>query len=213
MTGLNFGVVLALVMAWGGAGYWAGDHNRNNAWLAKQAIEAKDAKKKLDDEIDRSRKAAETHLAEQQMLMKSYSTLEEKFHAVIQRPLVVYRDRPGSNVAAADVAAAQGGGSCTGESAAGVSADSDSSTVHSVGLSLGAVWVWNSALTGADSPIGGCGAADTTGQTCAADSGIGIEDAWQNHIENAKSCAVDRLRQQRLIDYIQAHEPKGETIP
>ncbi len=207
MTGLNFGVVLALVLAWGGAGYWAGDHNRDNAWLAKQATTERIAKQKLDAEISRSRKAAETHLAEQQMLMNSYSTLEEKFNAVIQRgPIVVFRDIRDSNVATADVATVEGGGSSSVASAVGVSSDATGVVDSGIGLSLGAVWVWNSALTGADVPAGACGADDTTGQACSADSGVGIEDAWQNHIANAKSCAIDRLRYQRLIDYIQSHD-------
>ncbi len=214
----------ALLIALLSAGsYWAGDHHRNNAWLAKQVTEADANKKALDDEIERSRKAAETHLAEQQQLMKSYSTLEDKFNAVIQRgPLVVYR----AAAAASGVVSsgASGGASFVdagnadkseksagdGPGLAGTERSGAADLGADLGLSLGAVWVWNSALIGSDSPIGGCGATDTTGQTCAADSGISIEAAWQNHIDNAKSCAIDRLRHQRLIDYIQAHEPKGE---
>jgi len=192
--------------------YWAGDHDRNNAWLAKQAAAAEQAKADLDAEIARSQKAAETHQAEQQMLMESYSTLEGKFNAVIQRgPIVVFRDRRGRDIAAADVAAVENGGSSPGASATGVAGGTGGAVDPGLGLSLGAVWVWNSALTGADAPAGACGADDTTGQACAADSGISIEAAWQNHIDNAKSCAVDRLRYQRLIDYIKAHETKGEN--
>lgn len=37
MPGNVGGLVFALIFSSGGFGYWAGDHNRNNAWLAKQS--------------------------------------------------------------------------------------------------------------------------------------------------------------------------------
>jgi hypothetical protein len=38
----------------------------------------------------------------------------------------------------------------------------------------------------------------------AADAGVSIAAAWANHTANAQACAADRLRHQRLIDYIEA---------
>ncbi len=73
------------------------------------------------------------------------------------------------------------------------------------GISLGGIWMWNSALAGRDIPAGACGLDDPTSEACAADSGITLEDAWDNQAANARSCAVDRLRYQRLIDFIKGH--------
>lgn len=73
------------------------------------------------------------------------------------------------------------------------------------GITLGGVWMWNSALAGRDEPAGACGLADQSVEACAADSTITLEDAWDNHAANARSCAVDRLRYQRLIDFIKGH--------
>lgn len=47
MTGLNLIAVLALVLAWGGAGFWAGDNQRNSAWLRKEAAQVQAAAQAL----------------------------------------------------------------------------------------------------------------------------------------------------------------------
>lgn len=62
--------------------------------------------------------------------------------------------------------------------------------------------MWNSALTGTDTPAGACGAADTAAEACALDAGITLDAAWANHIANAKTCVEDRLKYQRLIDFV-----------
>lgn len=46
-------ITLLLVLAWGVAGYYAGDYNRNNAWLAKQAVAESQALKDLQAAQDR----------------------------------------------------------------------------------------------------------------------------------------------------------------
>lgn len=69
-------------------------------------------------------------------------------------------------------------------------------------LTLAAVSLWNSALAGADVPAGACRAADPTSAACAADAGVGIDQAWANHATNAASCAADRARQASLIAFI-----------
>lgn len=197
-------LLLPLILAWSAAAYWAGDHNRNNAWLAKQAAAEQQAHLAFVAEVARGQAAAGKSVGEQQKLQKSYSLLEGKFNALILRgPIVVFRDRlAGSVVPGRRVDACAVGESGTKAPISTGSGAADSGE-PGIGLSLGAVWVWNSALTGIDTPAGACGAADTTSQACAADSGLGLEDAWENHAANAKSCAQDRLRHQQLINYLQ----------
>ena len=178
--------IVLLLLAWGATGYWAGDKNRNNAWLAKQAVAERKAHQAYETEVKRGNKAALQSIADQQALQKSYSTLEEKFNELrAHSPLVVYRNNGVAGPAAQPPQALPG----TDAGAA-------------VGLSLGAVWVWNSALAGADTPAGACGAADTAAPACALDAGVSLDAAWANHIANAQTCAQDRLRHQRLIDFI-----------
>ena len=203
MTGWGAGMALALVVAVGGAGYLAGDHNRNNAWLAKQATQERLAHQALQAEVLRGQAAAAKAIESQQALQQSYASLERQFNELILRgPLVVFSADASGGAAGLKRADAPGGaGPGQGQSAPdGGSAGGVSGLV----LSLGAVWVWNSALAGADFAAGACAAADTTGQACAAASGIPLEAAWTNHVENAKSCALDRLRHQHLIDYLTA---------
>ena len=194
-----------LAAALGGFGYWAGDHNRNNAWQALQTAQAQLAGEALLAEAQRSQAAATQSIKEQYALQDSYSTLEDKFNELNRRgPLVVFRSGGGLGPA----------GGCGGGAAVGAVPGQDAGVAgvggYRVGgnagidLSLGAVWVWNSALAGTDAPAGACGAADTTAEACAAASGIPLEAAWANHVENAKSCAIDRLRHQHLIDFLTA---------
>lgn len=74
-------------------------------------------------------------------------------------------------------------------------------------LTLGAVWVWNSALAGADVPAAACGADGTPGPACAAASGASVIDAWANHAENAARCRANAARHARLIEYLRATRP------
>jgi len=208
MMGLNWGLLLALALAFGGGGYWAGDHNRNNAWLAKQGKQTTAQLQALQAEVQRSQTAASKAITEQQTLQTSYSTLERKFNELkLRGPFVVFVDRGGGfdavGLPAGTVAAGEVGTAAAIPASAGVVGAADAA----VGLSLGAVWMWNSALTGADTPAGACGAADPASAACAADSGLGVAHAWDNHAINAKSCATDRLRHQQLIDFVSALSP------
>lgn len=78
-------------------------------------------------------------------------------------------------------------------------------------LTLGAVWLWNAALSGqAAAPAGACRVDAATGQAnpaCATRSGLTLDDAWDNHAANAAACAQDRARHQRLIDYLNPIPP------
>jgi hypothetical protein len=80
-------------------------------------------------------------------------------------------------------------------------------------LSLGAVWLWNAALTGQAVDTGACRIDAATGQAsaaCAASSGLALDAAWDNHSANAESCAADRLRHQQLIDFL--NQPENGAI-
>lgn len=199
-------LLLPLLLAWSAAVYWVGDHNRNNAWLAKQAAAEQQAHQAYVAEVARGQAAASQSVSEQQKLQKNYSLLEGKFHELRSRgPLVVFKNQTPASAQAGGAAvslAATGTDSLPGTPGAGA--------VGSIALSLGAVWMWNSALTGIDTPAGTCGAVDIATAACTADSGIGFEAAWENHATNAKSCALDRARHQRLIDYVST-TPNGPT--
>lgn len=204
-------VSILLVLAWGGVGYWAGDYNRNNAWLAKQAVSERQAREDLEAEVKRGQTAATEFIAQRQAMQNSFTTLEGKFNELLKRgPLVVFRPvypagpaaQPGG--AAATIAAQtaeQPGGAPPAQALAQAAV-----AATGVGLTLGAVWMWDSALTGIDTPAGACGAADPTAPACAADSGLGLDAAWANHSTNAKTCALDRLQLQRLIDFVTAED-------
>ena len=76
-------------------------------------------------------------------------------------------------------------------------------------LSLGAVWLWNSALSSASTPAGACQFDAATGRAsaaCADSSGLTVEAAWDNQAANAQSCALDRANHQRLIDFLTTRE-------
>jgi len=200
---LRWAASVLLAAGLGGLGYYAGDHNRNNAWLAKQATQERDHREAVQAEVRRSQAAAAKSISEQQALQTSYATLESKFNALVLRgPIVVFRAVSGSSGTCGERVDAAVGGKP--DQAANVPDSGSAGGSFGLDLSLGAVWVWNSALAGTDTPAGACGAADTSPEACAAGSGISLEAAWANHVTNAKTCASDRLRHQRLIDYITA---------
>lgn len=220
-------VIVLLILAWGGAGYWAGDHQRNNAWLVKQAaIERKDHQAYV-TEVERSNTAATSFAQEYGAMAKQFSTLEGQLNDARKRtPLAVYRNQfgnPANKLAGCPVV----GGLALAPGLVPAPADAPSGAdapvagpldaapavrPDDVALSLGAVWLWNSALTGVNTPAGACGAVGAPESACAAAAGLGLEAAWDNQAANAKTCALDRLRHQRLIDYITA-QPKAATAP
>lgn len=228
---MNPWVILLLVLAWGGAGYWAGDHQRNNAWLAKQAaIDRKDHQNYV-AEVERSNAAATNFALEYAAMAKQFSTLERQLDDARKRtPLAVYRHQSGNPVGNGSRCPVVGGLALA-PSLVPAPADAPSGADAPVAgpldaapavrpddlaLSLGAVWLWNSALTGVNTPAGACGAAGAPESACAVDAGLGLEAAWDNHALNAKTCALDRLRHQRLIDYLNATPsaaPRAATTP
>ena len=221
-------VVVLLILGWAGAGYWAGDHQRNNAWLAKQAVVQRQAHQDYVAEVERSNAAATSFAGEYSALVKQFSTLEGQLNDVRKRiPLAVYRSPAAGNGRGCAVV----GGLALAPSLVPAPADAPPGADAPVAgpvdpapavrpddlaLSLGAVWLWNSALTGVNTPAGACGAAGAPESACAAATGLGLEAAWDNQAANAKTCALDRLRHQRLIDYLNATPsaaPKAATAP
>ena len=180
-------VLVALLLA-AGLGFVAGDRQCDNAWKAKGADLVRDALRQYEAERDRGLQAAAQYLTDLKDKEDSYEALEKKFNELRQRvPLMV--------------------------PAAGQPATGDGAVAPCINflvrpqLSLGAVWMWNSALEGRDVPAGSCGADAATIEACSAASGITAEDAWDNQSVNAKSCAADRLRYDRLIDYLEGRAP------
>jgi hypothetical protein len=195
-----------LILLWGAMGFYAGHRYSDNAWQARQAKQIQTQALALQAEQVRSQAAARQAMDAQLALQKSYANLKEKFDEYTSRgPLVVWRNGGGAACAAG---AGAGGDVAPGAAAqaqadAGPAAGSDDAGAY-ISLTAGAVWLWNSALIGTDAPVGACGAADPASPACALDAGLGLEAAWANHAANTQTCAADRLRHQRLIDYINA---------
>lgn len=197
-------LVAALVFGGAGLGYWAGDHNRNNAWLAKQAKTDAAAQKAYVAEVNRGQAASGAFIVEHQALQSDFQKLTEKFNGLSKRvPLLL----------------AGGGGACAdganklapepkGQPPLRPEALDGSEPAGGGGpvLTAGAVWMWDSSLTGKDQPTGACSAANTTQAACAVATGVTLDDAWRNHTTNAKLCAEDRLVHQRLIDFLTRRE-------
>ncbi|MGE4244229.1 hypothetical protein [Ramlibacter sp.] len=188
-------LVLLLVAAIGLAAlaYRAGAHHTDNAWKAKELKREQDARARELAEQRRGEKASGAYQAELLDARIERDKLEGAFNAYKRtRPLVAKR-------AVEQLAAVAS------EQQAAVAA---CEVLHrdDPALSHGAVWMWNSALLGRDAPSGTCGLADRSEGACDADAGIGLAAAWDNQALNAKLCAEDRHRHQRLIDFIKGKQ-------
>lgn len=187
-----------------GLGYSLGDHNRNNAWLAKQAKVERDAHAKYEAEVVRGDTAVSNLITERQAMQGNFQKLTEKFNGLSKRvPIVVGADAAGG-LRVHNYCDARAGD-------AGAKAIPDTRINDSVAdsggvLTAGAVWMWNSALAGQDQPAGACGLADTSDAACAAATTITLDDAWANHQANAEACAANRLAHERLIDFLKQRE-------
>ncbi|MFO6418997.1 hypothetical protein ACLBKS_02200 [Hylemonella sp. W303a] len=70
-------------------------------------------------------------------------------------------------------------------------------------ITAGAAWLWNEILEQHDElDISACGTSAGTDTTCQTESEFTLSDAWNNHFENARICTENRIRHQKLIDYI-----------
>ncbi|MBI2770006.1 MAG: hypothetical protein HYX47_10310 [Burkholderiales bacterium] len=184
-------VVLAVCVGLFGYGRHTGTASANASWQARDDKRLKAESDARDAEFRRADKASGALQAE--LLARSITNdqLTKAFNDYKKRSPILAR-RPAGTPAAASAANAEP----TARECVVVGAGAEP------GLSLGAVWMWNSALASADKPAGACGLADTSEGACAADSGITVEDAWDNQALNARLCAEDRIRHLRLIDYI-----------
>lgn len=182
-------VVLAGLLTAGG--YRWGSTAKENEWQARQAQAERQAHEDFRIEERRSFKASEEHQAAQQQLAGNYQQLEKAFNDYRKRkaPLTRSPARP----AAATTPSPADPTACV------IVVDPEPVPVQ---LSHGAVWMWNSALTGTDATSGACGLADQSVEACSVDAEVTLDDAWDNHTTNAKTCAADRLRHQHLIDFV-----------
>ena len=177
----------------------AGDNYRDNAWLAKQATAERAANKKYAAEVERGNAAAGEFIVEHQTMQNSFQNLTEKFDGLSNRVPLLARIGDSAVCAGANRVAGNFVGP---QPPAGVPLEGGQPGGDSPLLTAGAVWMWNSSLTGTDQPAGACGAANTTAPACAAATGATVDDAWANHTTNARLCAEDRLVHRRLIDFL-----------
>lgn len=185
--------LIAIVACVAGLALWSfrtGERVKDSEWKAKELARVQAEQMAKDAEHVRSEKAGAAVGIELRNQAIAYDQLQGSFNAY-------KRNHP--LVAIAPVGPAQQPAAADGSAPPRV----DSAAVPRITLTLGAVWMWNSALAGRDVPAGACGSADPAAGACAASAGIGLEDAWDNQSLNARTCAEDRLRHQRLIDYIQ----------
>lgn len=184
-----------------GSGYWWGGSAADNRHAADQLETERTAAGAKFREFERG-DAAQADLGQALRDQDTrYSQLESAFNELQRRraPLVVRVPVPGAQLGAAptgrqalDPAQTPGLGDLV----------PSQPGQFELQLSAGAVWMWNSALAGADRPAGTCGLADTTEAACAAGTGITFDIAARNQATNAQLCAEDRVRHDKLIDFI-----------
>lgn len=193
-------ITLCTVLAFLAGGYWWGHTASNNAWQAKQAKADEKVRAELDAMTASAGRAALRYWDEHLAQKDRYANLDHEYRALRDRhPLVV----PGPVAV----------GACHPKPAPKPVAQPAPDSAGDSGpvLSLAAVRMWNGALTGIDSPAGACGAAgDAEGAdaACSESAGLTLEDAWDNHAINARTCAEDRQRFRALINLLNTQ--KGE---
>lgn len=198
-------IALVSALALVAGGYWWGSFAADNAWAARQAKTGKEAAAELKKETARADAAAGSYLREHLDQEDRYAALDATYRNLRRHaPLVV----PGPVVAAASCSGHAAGPQASSLDEGGKPAPTGGSGLGPV-LTLAAVRMWNGALTGLDAPAGACGPAGAAegadaaaAEACAQGSGVTLEDAWDNHAANARACAADRQRYQRLIDFL-----------
>ena len=196
--------------------YGAGAKANEAKWLKKEAAQAKVDQAERDRLAKLGQIAATFEIQSQEREAARNRQLQGVFHAArLQFPLVNYRaadgvhggGHPARCGSAGSQRLAQGEATLQGAPEPLGSADLGEPGIDHT-LTLGAVWLWNAALTGeASGAAGACRIDAATGQAsaaCAEPSSIDLDAAFANHTANAQSCAADRARHQRLIDYLQS---------
>lgn len=198
---IRFLVAVGIAAAVAFTSYRLGATHTDNAWQAKERAREQAEASAREAEIRRGEKASGALQAELLTLRTRDEELMEAFNEYARkRPLIVPAPQPAGAPGCAAAAASEPAAPLR-----GVSVPDRAQPA----LTAGAVWLWNSALHGRDWPEGACGSADPASPACDAAAGVSLEDAWRNQAVNARLCAEDRLRHQRLIDYIQ-NQPKTQ---
>jgi hypothetical protein len=182
-------------------GYTQGAKHNQQKWLANQAKVERSVRADYDEQVHRGELAAAQYLKDTRALTGQFNQLTEKFNGLRKRIPLLVSTGP-SHTCPADLRRPQQQPS--GAANSGNSTKLDTDVLDGPVLTDGAVWMWNSALTGADQPSGACSAANPTAAACAAATSATLNEAWDNHIANAQACAENRLAHQRLIDFINA---------
>ncbi len=189
-------------------GYAQGEKHNEQKWLANQAKVERSARVDYDAQARAGEAAAAQYLKDTRALTGQFNELTEKFNGLRKRIPLVVASRP--TVCAHDLRDDRSKDKVPGNTIARTETEKaalgDGAGATSLVLTHGAVWMWNSALTGTDQPAHACGATNPTAAACAAATSLTVDDAWDNHIANAQACAANRLAHQRLIDFIQQKE-------
>lgn len=205
-------VAIALVAG----GYLWGASATQNTYEVALAKQRDKAQAEYRAEVQRGQAAATHYINEHLDREKRYADIENR-NRQLARTVGLIAPRPAVDTPGTAGGAGAGAVGCSDPAAAGAlvvavpaappgAAEQAGSLGAEYELSGRAVWLWNSALAGRDVPAGTCGLAAATGGTdaaaCAQGTGLGLEDAWDNHFANARACAADRARHQALIDFI-----------
>lgn len=215
LNGWALRMLLALLVGLGafGAGWLAGGRAQRQADAAERLAQAQAAAEALRRETARADAAVARFVAERRQQEGRYAEMDARYRALRQSaPLVV-----GAASCAAAVGAAADGGAAGAAPPDAPTGGADAPVLGAgaggLELSLAAVRMWNGALAGRDLPAGACGAADDAagaGAACAEGSGIGLDDAWDNHALNARRCAQDRQQLRALIGLLRAQGRAGD---
>jgi hypothetical protein len=227
---LRVGLAVALAAAVAGAAAWfhrQGVGAERARWEQRAAEEQAAERSAYELELARANAAATDALADARAVEEQLTDLRKEIRRASSLPLVVERPRrsaqPGAHAAIDAAGAARqraaghaaGVGAAPGDPTAEQAAQAPGSVAAAEPvdgsdvdrrLTLGFVRLWNSALAGESLAAGACSADDPTAQACAADSGLTLVDALDNHAENAASCRIDRAQLARLIGLVAERE-------
>lgn len=204
----------AALLAWGVYCIYSEGRDANEAkWIKKEAAQAKADEAERERIAKLGRIAAEYEIQEQIRAAERSAHLSGVMNHARQQFSLVAKSRP-LPVLQNNLAHHQGDGRAGAPVEGGKPLQeqrlADASEPDLV-LTLGAVWLWNAALTGqASGAAGACRVDAATGQAsaaCSDSSGLDIDAALANHTANAQACAADRARHQRLIDYLNSLQP------
>lgn len=182
--------LLLMGLALVAGGYRTGVHATNNTWKARQADADRAASTKFIRDVEKGIKAATDAAAEKNALKERHDDLDRRYKRLRKTVPLVVASPPAADECPADIEAPQERGP--------VRAGPE--------LSVGALWMWNSALAGhADVPPHSCGTDGADGgadPACAAGAGVVLDEAWDNHAENAKRATRNKARGERLMNFL-----------